>query len=104
MTEPAQPSVTRTVTLTLLTQIDCDLCDHAKKVLAKVSTTPVTGVTVVIQEVDLRSPEGRALGESAGVLFAPGVLLDGIPFSHGRLSERKLRRTLAAHSTASTSK
>ena len=28
------------------------------------------------------------------MLFAPGVLVDGRPFSYGRLSERKLRRTL----------
>jgi hypothetical protein len=31
------------------------------------------------------------------VLFAPGVLVDGAPFSYGRLSERKLRRTLDKH-------
>jgi hypothetical protein len=28
------------------------------------------------------------------VLFAPGVLVDGEFFSFGRISERKLRRTL----------
>jgi hypothetical protein len=27
-------------------------------------------------------------------MFAPGVLVDGEPFSYGRLSERKLRREL----------
>jgi len=27
-------------------------------------------------------------------LFAPGVLLNGAMFSHGRLSEKKLRRAL----------
>jgi hypothetical protein len=37
---------------------------------------------------------GRDLGARAGVLFAPGVLLDGRPFGYGRLSERKLRRAL----------
>lgn len=30
-----------------------------------------------------------------GILFAPGVLVDGAPFSYGRRSERKLRRHLA---------
>jgi len=38
--------------------------------------------------------QGRELASSAGVMFAPGVLIDGEPFSHGRLSERELRRTL----------
>lgn len=28
-------------------------------------------------------------------MFAPGLLVDGEPFSYGRVSERKLRRTLA---------
>jgi hypothetical protein len=34
------------------------------------------------------------LAARAGVLFAPGVLLDGRPFGYGRLSERRLRREL----------
>jgi len=49
--------------------------------------------------VDLASAEGARLGAAAGVLFAPGVLLDGKPFSHGRLSERKLRRALTRSAT-----
>jgi hypothetical protein len=36
----------------------------------------------------------RALATSAGVLFAPGLLVDGRPFGYGRLSERRLRRAL----------
>jgi hypothetical protein len=47
-----------------------------------------------VTEIDLASHEGRQLAGRAGVLFAPGVLVDGRPFSYGRLSERKLRRTL----------
>lgn len=35
---------------------------------------------------------GSATGK---VLFAPGVLIDGALLSHGRLSEKKLRRALA---------
>jgi hypothetical protein len=76
--------------ITLLTQDDCTLCEHAKQVLAKVAADhPLT-----ITEIDLSSDEGQRLGLHAGVLFAPGVLLDGQPFSHGRLSERRLRRAL----------
>jgi len=40
------------------------------------------------------SPEGQALAERGGILFPPGVFLDGAPFSYGRLSERRLRREL----------
>ncbi|MFC4004380.1 glutaredoxin family protein [Prauserella oleivorans] len=77
-------------TVTLLTQPDCHLCEHAKDVLARVARDHPLEVI----EVDLRTTEGRRLADGAGVLFAPGVLLEGRPFAHGRLSERKLRKTL----------
>ncbi|MFF4756421.1 glutaredoxin family protein [Streptomyces sp. NPDC002514] len=76
--------------ITLLTQTDCSLCEHAKEVLAKVAEDhPLT-----ITETALTSEEGQRLGMRAGVIFAPGVLLDGVLFSYGRLSERRLRKTL----------
>lgn len=82
--------------VTLLTKADCDLCQHAKAVLDRVGVdTPLQ-----IETVDLASDRGRALAERAGMVFPPGVLLDGQAFSYGRLSERKLRRALAAASRA----
>jgi hypothetical protein len=47
-----------------------------------------------VEEIGLDTPTGKALAVAEAVFFAPGVLLDGALFSHGRLSERKLRRTL----------
>jgi glutaredoxin len=76
--------------VTLLTQADCSLCEHAKQVLARVGEDHPLDVT----EIDLASEQGRALAARAGVLFAPGVLVDGRPFGYGRLSERRLRRVL----------
>ena len=76
--------------VTLLTQADCALCEHAKQVLARVSADHPISVV----EVDLATELGEAQAARAGILFAPGVLLDGRPFSFGRLSERKLRRYL----------
>jgi hypothetical protein len=82
--------------ITLLTQVDCALCGHAKQVLERVGRDhPIT-----VTEVDLGSDAGHALALAAGVLFAPGVLLDDEPFAHGRLSERKLRRALESASAA----
>lgn len=75
----------------ILTQSDCSLCDHAKDALARVSEQ----FELEISELDLGSPEGEELGISSGVMFPPGVMLDGRLFSYGRLSERKLRRELA---------
>jgi len=77
--------------ITLLTQTDCAFCEHAKEVLERVGADHPLTVT----EIDLASDEGRRLAVETGVLFAPGVLLDGRPFAYGRLSERKLRKALA---------
>jgi Glutaredoxin-like domain (DUF836) len=76
--------------ITLLTQADCALCEHARKVLARVGADYPLQVT----EIGLASEQGRALAAEARVQFAPGVLVDGRPFGYGRLSERKLRRAL----------
>lgn len=77
--------------VTLLTRGDCKLCDQAKAVLVTVARDH----RLVIDEIDVTTPEGTALATEAGILFPPGVVVDGKPFSYGRLSERKLRRHLA---------
>ena len=76
--------------ITLLTKSDCQLCEHAKQVLARVACD----VPITVEEIDFASETGRRLAAGAGMLFAPGVLLDGQPFGYGRLSERKLRKAL----------
>ncbi len=76
--------------VTVLTQSDCHLCEHAKAVLARVSVD----FLIEVEEISLSSAPGRRLAAESGVLFAPGVLLDGEPFAFGRLSEKKLRKAL----------
>lgn len=83
--------MTDTTRVTLLTQPDCAFCDHAKRVLARIGQD----LTLEIEEIDLASDRGRDLATTHGVLFAPGVLLDGVSFSYGRLSERRLRKALS---------
>jgi hypothetical protein len=82
--------VTHPVEITLLTQDDCAFCDMAKEVLGRLDGVYPLRIT----EISLASDQGQRLARSAGVLFAPGLLVDGAPFSYGRLSERKLCRTL----------
>ena len=77
-------------TVILLTQPNCAMCEHAKTVLASLSRD----YPLRIQEVALDSVEGTAMAATGGVLFAPGVFLDGRLFGYGRLSERKLRKAL----------
>ena len=83
------------IAVTVLTQDDCGLCEHAQEVLHRVGQDPQLRVRLSLDEVPMGSEQGRKLAAEARVLFAPGILLNGQPFAHGRLSERKLRRTLA---------
>lgn len=76
--------------VTLLTQENCDFCDQAKDLLHRLG--PEFGLEVKL--IDVSTDRGRSLAKSGGVLFPPGVLLDGQAFSYGRLSERRLRREL----------
>lgn len=80
------------MSLLLLTQENCASCDEAKQILGRLAAE--YGLSVAT--IDLASPEGQALAERGGILFPPGVFLDAEPFSYGRLSERKLRRAIAA--------
>jgi len=76
---------------TLLTQADCQFCDQAQEILRRLA--PEYGLEVEL--VDLSTTKGQSLSERAGVLFPPGLLIDGEPFSYGRVSERRLRKELA---------
>jgi glutaredoxin len=76
--------------VTLLTKSHCHLCDQAKELLFQIGQDFPLQVDIVSTE----SAEGAALALRKGILFPPGVLLDGQPFAYGRLSEGKLRRRL----------
>lgn len=75
----------------VLTQSDCRYCEHAANVLSHLSRE----YPLELRWEELDSAEGRELAASGGILFAPGIFLDGEPFSYGRPSERRLRRELA---------
>jgi glutaredoxin len=78
------------IQITLLTTTSCDLCAQATDVLNRLALE----FDLEVATVDASSDQGRVTAERAGVAFPPGVLLNGEPFSYGRLSERKLRRAL----------
>jgi len=78
--------------VTLLTTTDCHLCHHARQVLDRVAADH----PIDIEEIPVGTERGQRLAAEANLVFPPGVLLDGQPFSYGRLSERKLRKTLLA--------
>ncbi len=76
--------------VTLLTRQECAFCDQAKEILGQLSQE----FSLAVSMVDMDSEEGQALAERGGVMFPPGIFLDGEAFSYGRPSERKLRKEL----------
>ena len=78
--------------VTLLTKADCEFCVRAKEVLTLLGTE----IAFELLTIDLESASGQALAAQHGVLFAPGVLIDGRLSTFGRPSERRLRRDLTA--------
>lgn len=78
------------VSITVLTQPSCAYCDQAKEILSRLAPD----YALEIGEVGLQTDEGRYLAIKNGVMFAPGILIDGKLFSFGRLSEKKLKSKL----------
>jgi glutaredoxin len=74
----------------ILTQEQCAFCTQAKDILDRLSVE----YPLSVETLDVASKVGAALAIRHGILFPPGILLDGEPFSYGRLSERKLRQEL----------
>jgi glutaredoxin len=74
----------------LLTQEQCAFCTQAKETLNRLAAE--YGFTV--STLDVSTPAGEAVAVQSGMLFPPGIFLDGEVFSYGRLSERKLRQAL----------
>lgn len=77
----------------MLEQRDCAFCDHANEILCRLEKE----YPLVVRRLDINTEQGRRFAQEGGVMFAPGIFIDGEPFCYGRLSERKLRRQLASH-------
>ncbi len=82
----------------VLTQEDCAFCDLAKDILERLSAEFPLSVTTL----SLDAPQGQELALQNGILFAPGLFIDGKAFSYGRPSERKLRRAIEARLSTRT--
>jgi len=75
--------------LVLVTSHDCHLCDHARAVLA--------ALRIEAREIDVESDEAVVLAARGVPLAFLPVLSDGErALAYGRLSERRLRKDLAA--------
>ena len=74
----------------MLTKDDCRFCEEAKAILRRLGDE----FQLRISTDDIGLPRGQAIALNGGLLFPPGIVIEGRPFSYGRPSERKLRREL----------
>lgn len=81
----------------VLTQENCAFCDLAREILERLSAEFSLSITTL----SLDTPQGQELALRNGILFAPGLFIDGKAFCYGRPSERKLRHAIEAHLSAS---
>jgi hypothetical protein len=72
----------------VLTQEGCAFCHDAEDLAARLARE----FGLRLASLDLDTPDGRAMGDRGGILFPPGIFLDGEAISYGRPSERRLRR------------
>lgn len=86
----AQPEPASPARILLVAADDCHFCAQAKAILTQVGRE----YRLEVEEVSLTSPEGQELAARHGILFPPGLFLDGAFIGFGRVSERKLRRLL----------
>lgn len=86
----------RPITVTILTKPQCGYCEDAHELLQRLKGE----YSLSVDTVDIQSTYGEALAKHGGILFPPGIFLDGVPFSYGRVSERKLRRELERRMSA----
>jgi len=86
------------IDIVVLSQPECQFCDDAEVILARLAGL----YPVSVRRIALHTPQGQDLATRHGVLFAPGIVVNGRLVSYGRLSERRLRRFLDRHLSDAT--
>ena len=84
--------------LLLISAPDCHFCAQAREILERLGCD----YPLRVEERSLTSPEGQEMALRHGILFPPGIVLDGTFVGFGRPSERKLRRLLEHRAHAAT--
>jgi glutaredoxin len=83
----------KVVEVVLVTAPRCHFCDDASRLLEDLGGL----YSLTVREVKLESDEGIAIATRFRVPFPPVTLLNGAYFGHGRISRRKLTKTLNAN-------
>ena len=96
---PDRPEPDR-VAAVLVTARRCHFCRDAWELLVDLgSRYPLT-----VRTIDLESNEGAAIAARLRVPFPPVLLIDGEYFGHGRISRKKLTKTLESATRVRTSR
>ena len=74
----------------ILVQAGCHFCRDAQAMLDRLAGE----YPLRIRTLDMSTPEGERIALEAGLLFPPGILVQGRPLCYGRPSEGKLRRAI----------
>lgn len=81
----------RPIHVQILSTEGCKYCDEARALFERISTE----YTLELELLDLETDSGRELALAHGILFPPGVFIEGELLQYGRPSERKVRARLA---------
>ena len=74
----------------LLTREGCHFCRDAEALLGRLGADYPLRVRIM----DMASAEGERIALDAGLIFPPGIVLEGRPLGYGRPSEGKFRRAV----------
>lgn len=84
--------MTERTAVLLLTAPECRYCADAKHVVDRLAEE----FELDLETRSIEDEGGRALALEHGILFPPGIFIDGAFVQYGRPSERKIRQRLAA--------
>lgn len=80
------------ITVTLIRPSGCMHCVQVKGTLEKLKTDYPD---LMIEEIEVTTPEGQSLIQKHGILSSPGILINDEFFAMGGATEKQLREKFA---------
>jgi thiol-disulfide isomerase/thioredoxin len=74
----------------LVTRTGCGLCEQAAGVLQRLAEE----YPISVAALDFDTARGQELAQRTGILYVPGVVIDGMAVVEGRISEKVLRHEI----------
>ena len=81
------------INITLVTKEGCVHCAQTKELLKKIQPEYPE---LVVEEIDMTTPQGQELISKYGIMSSPGVIINGELFSMGGTTEKELREKFTA--------